>query len=178
MIQLPFPSTIEEQPRNVTFLSIKTVVRKVQKTTVRRAHVLGQSSAWTRGGGGVRPHTRPHARTEKHLIAAQDLSLKAGERKMGIRQTLVMCPVDRYTQTPTHKEGRGEERHTRAHTHPSTHQPTHMHTHMHVQTGAHARARAHLQIAYGERLPSAEAHQELYGWQALPNPQGLRVGGG
>ena len=53
MIQLPFPSTIEAQPRNVTFLTIKTVVRKIQKTTVRRAHVLGQGSACTKGRGGV-----------------------------------------------------------------------------------------------------------------------------
>ena len=27
----PFPSTIEAQPRNVTFLTIKTVVKKIQK---------------------------------------------------------------------------------------------------------------------------------------------------
>ena len=52
MIQLPFPSTIEAQPRNVTFLTIKTVVRKIQKND-------GQvgSCAWTRQcldkGGGV-----------------------------------------------------------------------------------------------------------------------------
>ena len=31
MIQLPVPSTIEAQPHNVTFLTIKTVVRKIQK---------------------------------------------------------------------------------------------------------------------------------------------------
>ena len=30
MNQLPFSSTIEAQPRNVTFLTIKPVVRKIQ----------------------------------------------------------------------------------------------------------------------------------------------------
>ena len=48
MFRVPFPSTIEVQPRNVTFLTIKTIVRKIQKTTV-----LGQGSAWTKGGGGL-----------------------------------------------------------------------------------------------------------------------------
>ena len=54
MIQLPFPSTIEAQTRNVTFLTIKSVVRKIQK-------IDGQtgSCAWTRQcldkGGGVCP---------------------------------------------------------------------------------------------------------------------------
>ena len=46
MLQLPFPSTIKARPHNVTFLTIKTVVKKIQKTTVRRAHMLGQGSAW------------------------------------------------------------------------------------------------------------------------------------
>ena len=49
MIQLPFPSTIEAQPCNVTFLTKKLWSEKSRKTTVRRAHVLGQGSAWTRG---------------------------------------------------------------------------------------------------------------------------------
>ena len=45
MIQRPFHSTIEAQPRNITFLTIKTLVNQ--------AHVLGQGSVWTgRGGGG------------------------------------------------------------------------------------------------------------------------------
>ena len=30
MIQHPFPSTIKAQPHNVTFLTIKTLVRKIQ----------------------------------------------------------------------------------------------------------------------------------------------------
>ena len=62
MIQLPFPSTIEAQPRNITFKNIKTVVRKIQEN-------YGQtgSCAWTRqclegaskqcfswGGGGFK----------------------------------------------------------------------------------------------------------------------------
>ena len=52
MIQLPFPSTIEAQPRNVTFLTIQTVVRKIQKNDGQTG-----SCAWTRqcldrGGGG------------------------------------------------------------------------------------------------------------------------------
>ena len=49
MIQLPFPSTIEAQPRNVTFLTKKPWSEKSRKTTVRRAHVLGHSG----GGGGM-----------------------------------------------------------------------------------------------------------------------------
>ena len=48
MIQLPFPSTIEAQPRNVTFLTIKTVVRKIQKSDGQMG-----SCAWTRGGVGT-----------------------------------------------------------------------------------------------------------------------------
>ena len=43
MIQLPFPFTIEAQPRNVTFLTIKTVVRKIQKNNGQTG-----SCAWTR----------------------------------------------------------------------------------------------------------------------------------
>ena len=38
----PLPSTIKAQPRNVTFLTIKTVVS--EKSLKRRAHVLGQGS--------------------------------------------------------------------------------------------------------------------------------------
>ena len=53
MTQLPVPSTIETQPRNVTFLTKKTVVRKIQKNDGQT-----DSCAWTRqcldGGGGVR----------------------------------------------------------------------------------------------------------------------------
>ena len=64
MTQLPFPSTIEAQPRNVTFLTmkirnvtfltIKIVVRKIQKNDGQTG-----SCAWTRqcldkGGGGGR----------------------------------------------------------------------------------------------------------------------------
>ena len=49
MIQLPFPSTIRAQPRNVTFLTIKTVVPKIQKNGLMCLDkaVLGQ------GGGGL-----------------------------------------------------------------------------------------------------------------------------
>ena len=54
MIQLPFPSTIEVQPRNVAFLTIKTVVRKIHKNDGQTGScacldtaVLGQG-----GGGG------------------------------------------------------------------------------------------------------------------------------
>ena len=43
MIQLPFPSTIEAQPRNVTFLTIKAVVRKIQKNDGQTG-----SGAWAR----------------------------------------------------------------------------------------------------------------------------------
>ena len=55
MIQLSFPSTIKAQPRSVTFLIIKTVVRKIQKNDSQTG-----SCAWTRqcldkGGGGVQP---------------------------------------------------------------------------------------------------------------------------
>ena len=50
----PFPSAIESQPRNVTFLTIKTVVRKIQKNN---GHGQTGSCAWIRqcldkGGGG------------------------------------------------------------------------------------------------------------------------------
>ena len=52
MIQLPFPSTIEAQTRNITFLTIKIMVRKIQKNDDQTG-----SCAWTRqcldnGGGG------------------------------------------------------------------------------------------------------------------------------
>ena len=52
MMQLPFPSTIEPQLCNDTFLTIKTVVRKIQKNDGQTG-----SCAWTRqcldkGGGG------------------------------------------------------------------------------------------------------------------------------
>ena len=54
MIQLNFPSTIEAQTRTVTFLTIKSVVRKIQKNDDQTG-----SCAWTRqcldkgrGGGG------------------------------------------------------------------------------------------------------------------------------
>ena len=54
MIQPPFPSTIKAQTRNVRFLTIKTVVTKIQKNDGQTG-----SSAWTRqcfdkgvGGGG------------------------------------------------------------------------------------------------------------------------------
>ena len=43
MIQLPFPYTIKAQPRNVTFLTIKTEVRKNQKNDGHTG-----SCAWTR----------------------------------------------------------------------------------------------------------------------------------
>ena len=43
MIQLPFPSIIEAQLRNVTFLTMKTVVRKIQKHNGQT-----DSCAWTR----------------------------------------------------------------------------------------------------------------------------------
>ena len=46
MIQLPFPFTIEAQPHNITFLTIKTVVRKVQKNDGQTG-----SCSWTKGGG-------------------------------------------------------------------------------------------------------------------------------
>ena len=58
MIQPPFPSTIRAQLRHVTFLTTKTAVRKIRKTTVRRGPVLGQASACARGlgeGGGGLP---------------------------------------------------------------------------------------------------------------------------
>ena len=53
MTQLPFPSTIEAQPRNITFLTIKTMVRKIQKNDGQTG-----SCAWTRqcldkGRGGT-----------------------------------------------------------------------------------------------------------------------------
>ena len=53
MIQLPFPSTTAAQPHNVTFLTKKTVVRKIQKNDGQMG-----SCAWTRqcldgGGGGL-----------------------------------------------------------------------------------------------------------------------------
>ena len=52
MTRLPFPSAIEAQPRNVTFLTMKTVVRKIQKNDGQTC-----SCAWTRQcldkGGGV-----------------------------------------------------------------------------------------------------------------------------
>ena len=52
MTRPPFPSTTEAQPRNVTFLTMKTVVRKIQKNDGQTG-----SCAWTRqcfdqGGGG------------------------------------------------------------------------------------------------------------------------------
>ena len=43
MIQLPFPSTIKAQPRNVTFLTRKAVVRRIQKNDGQTG-----SCAWTR----------------------------------------------------------------------------------------------------------------------------------
>ena len=43
MIQLPFPSTIEAQTRNVTFLTVKSVGRKIQKNNGKT-----DSCAWTR----------------------------------------------------------------------------------------------------------------------------------
>ena len=43
MIQLPFPSTIKAQPCNVTSLTIKTVVRKIQKDVDQTGSI-----AWTR----------------------------------------------------------------------------------------------------------------------------------
>jgi len=42
MIQLPFPSTIEAQPCSITFLTIKTVVREIQKNDGQMG-----SCAWT-----------------------------------------------------------------------------------------------------------------------------------
>ena len=72
MIQLPFPSTIEAQPCNIAFLTIKTVLRKIQKNE-------GQTSscAWTRqcldkgGGGGGIPtfsdnHIKKNNRNHSH----------------------------------------------------------------------------------------------------------------
>ena len=47
MLQLAFPSTIEGQPHNVTFLTIKTVVRKIKKK--RRSDEL---MCLDRGRGG------------------------------------------------------------------------------------------------------------------------------
>ena len=64
MIQLPFPSTIEAQPCNVTFLTRNTVVRKIQKKDGQTG-----SCAWTRqcldkGGGGTVPLSpNDHPRT-------------------------------------------------------------------------------------------------------------------
>ena len=54
MIQLPFPSAIEAQPCSVTFLTIKTMVRKIQKNDGQTG-----SCAWTRGGGGANPSKPP-----------------------------------------------------------------------------------------------------------------------
>ena len=56
MMQLPFPSTMEAQAHSVTFLTIKTVVRKIQKNNSQTG-----SCAWTRqcldkGGGNVLQH--------------------------------------------------------------------------------------------------------------------------
>ena len=51
MTQLPFPSTIEAQPRDITFLTIKTMVSR--KTTVRRARLVClDKAALGQGGGG------------------------------------------------------------------------------------------------------------------------------
>ena len=46
MIRLPFPCKIEAQTRSVTLLTIKSVVRKIQKNDGQRG-----SCAWTKGGG-------------------------------------------------------------------------------------------------------------------------------
>ena len=54
MIQPPFPSTIAAQPQHVQFTTTKTTVRKIKKTTVRHAHVLGRGGACARGGGYVK----------------------------------------------------------------------------------------------------------------------------
>ena len=54
MIQLPFPSTIEAQPRNVTFLTIKTVVRKIQKNDGQTGSCVWTRQCLDKGGGGHR----------------------------------------------------------------------------------------------------------------------------
>ena len=53
MIQRPFHSTIEAQPRNVTFLTIKTVVKKIPKKKGRSGGLMCLAKAMLgRGGGG------------------------------------------------------------------------------------------------------------------------------
>ena len=60
MIQPPFPSTIAPQPRQVVFLTTKTMVRKI---TVTRGWMIGQAGACARGRGGYpkKPRASVHS---------------------------------------------------------------------------------------------------------------------
>ena len=91
MIQLPLPSTPEAQPRNVTFLTMKTVVRKIQKN--RRSDglmcldkaVLGQ-----RGGGGYKQFW---ALTARPAAVSEDLPVvltRAKRELVGVVQDMGM----------------------------------------------------------------------------------------
>ena len=51
MIQQPFPSTIEPQTRTITFLTIRSVVKKIHEKR-RSDGLMCLDKAWTRGGGG------------------------------------------------------------------------------------------------------------------------------
>ena len=53
MIQPPFPSTIGAQPRQITFLTTKTAVRKKQDNNSQMGSHAWTSQCLRRGGGGL-----------------------------------------------------------------------------------------------------------------------------
>ena len=74
MIQLPFPSKLKAQPRNVTFWAIKTMVRKIQKTDGQTGSCAWRSLCLDNGGGGVpillhnRPTLLAHGEVQEHIL--------------------------------------------------------------------------------------------------------------
>ena len=73
MIQLPFPSTIEAQPRNVTFLTIQFVSEKSRKNDGQTG-----SCAWTRqcldkGGGGT-PYVQARKKYQINVVPLRTIA--------------------------------------------------------------------------------------------------------
>ena len=84
MTQLPFPSTIEAQPRNVTFLTTKTMVRKIQKNDGQTGSCAWTTQCLDKGGGGHACTGSADAHAVAHrcpLSANQDCSIQSAAQR-------------------------------------------------------------------------------------------------